>query len=188
MKLTPPQEALLGYMEGQSEARWAAGWLSHLDEALQGDPAYDWLVEQAGGTWHYSPELLPPEERVNGRDLVWVRHVHGGSPSKVMPKLKGHVPTKTPLMREAIILGLAHLEQTYPGDGFLSNHIQFVLEDMYENAFHGMDWDMRGPFAKAFDRAMDQLRAEGIIIREDANLIENRLFIYAESSDDDSGE
>lgn len=71
MDLTPAQEALLGYMEGQSEARWSAGWLSHLDEALQGDAAYDWLVQQAGGTWRHSDKPLPEDECIGGRDLVW---------------------------------------------------------------------------------------------------------------------
>lgn len=48
---TAPRMALHGYMEGVSEARWAAGWLYNLQFALLKDEAYEWLVEAAGGWW-----------------------------------------------------------------------------------------------------------------------------------------
>ena len=68
----PARMALLGYMEWASEERWCAGWLRHLHEALQGDPAYDWLVSNAGGTWAYPEEAEGEAQNVNGRMLVWV--------------------------------------------------------------------------------------------------------------------
>lgn len=73
--LTPPQRALLGYMEGASEARWAAGWLVSLHESLKGDEAYDWLVEQAGGTFVHGSEAKPGAEvqNCNGRMLAFVK-------------------------------------------------------------------------------------------------------------------
>lgn len=57
---TPAQKALLGYMEGASEERWSAGWLTGLHTALLGDSAYEWLVEAAGGwfTGHYPTEFV----------------------------------------------------------------------------------------------------------------------------------
>jgi len=55
-KVTPQQGALLGYMQGESEARWCAGWLIDLHTALLGDKAYEWLVEEAGGWFTYTDE------------------------------------------------------------------------------------------------------------------------------------
>ena len=58
----PPAEALLGYMKWfseerwcVSEERWCAGWLIglHVEMARLDDPAYKWLVEQAGGWWRW---------------------------------------------------------------------------------------------------------------------------------------
>ena len=49
----PPAQALLGYMKWWSEERWCAAWLIHLhtEMARINDPAFNWLVEQAGGWW-----------------------------------------------------------------------------------------------------------------------------------------
>jgi hypothetical protein len=49
----PPAQALLGYMKWFSEERWCAAWLIHLhtEMARADDPAFNWLVEQAGGWW-----------------------------------------------------------------------------------------------------------------------------------------
>jgi hypothetical protein len=49
----PPAQALLGYMKWWSEERWCAGWLIglHTELARAEDPAFNWLVEQAGGWW-----------------------------------------------------------------------------------------------------------------------------------------
>ena len=49
----PPAKALMGYMKWWSEERYCAGWLVDLHHALAraDDPAFDWLVEQAGGWW-----------------------------------------------------------------------------------------------------------------------------------------
>lgn len=43
--------ALLAYMEHYSESRYAAGWLSRLDETIAEDPVGKWLIETAGGVW-----------------------------------------------------------------------------------------------------------------------------------------
>lgn len=56
------KSALLTYMEGTSELRWSAGWLSDLHLELRGDKAYDWLVQQAGGTFTYRDEFATLEE------------------------------------------------------------------------------------------------------------------------------
>lgn len=69
MNYSPAQMALLGYMEGASEERWCAGWLSDLHLALLGDPAYEWLVGQSGGYWQYGGAGSP---NVNGRLLDFV--------------------------------------------------------------------------------------------------------------------
>lgn len=47
----PQAHALLGYMNRCSEERWCAGGLIglHTEMARINDPAFDWLVEQAGG-------------------------------------------------------------------------------------------------------------------------------------------
>ncbi len=49
----PAAQALLGYMKWFSEERWCAGWLIGLqvEMARLADPAFKWLVEQAGGWW-----------------------------------------------------------------------------------------------------------------------------------------
>jgi hypothetical protein len=49
----PPARALLGYMKWWSEEGHCAGWLIdlHLTMARADDPAFSWLVEQAGGWW-----------------------------------------------------------------------------------------------------------------------------------------
>lgn len=49
----PAAQALLGYMKWFSEERWCAGWLIglHVEMARLDDPAFKWLVEQAGGWW-----------------------------------------------------------------------------------------------------------------------------------------
>jgi hypothetical protein len=49
----PPAQALMGYMKWWSEERHCAGWLIDLHRVLAraDDPAFDWLVEQAGGWW-----------------------------------------------------------------------------------------------------------------------------------------
>jgi hypothetical protein len=49
----PPAQALLGYMKWYSEEWWCAGWLIGLHTGLARveDPAFNWLVEQAGGWW-----------------------------------------------------------------------------------------------------------------------------------------
>jgi hypothetical protein len=49
----PPAQALLGYMKWFSEERWCAGWLIGLqtEMARSNDPAFNRLVEQAGGWW-----------------------------------------------------------------------------------------------------------------------------------------
>lgn len=56
---SPAQKALAGYMAGESEARWCAGWLDHLHFELLGDDAYEWLVEAAGGWFTYYNEFVP---------------------------------------------------------------------------------------------------------------------------------
>lgn len=55
--MIPARKALLRYMEGESELRWCAGWLLDLHVALLGDPAYEWLVLQAGG-WFTSDDVF----------------------------------------------------------------------------------------------------------------------------------
>jgi hypothetical protein len=49
----PPAQALLGYMKWWSEEGHCAGWLIDLHTAMAraDDPAFSWLVEQAGGWW-----------------------------------------------------------------------------------------------------------------------------------------
>jgi hypothetical protein len=66
--LSAPQKALLSFMESQSEERFAAGWLSSLDQALKGDDAFDWLVEEAGGYWIWDKDA----PLIEGRSLLWV--------------------------------------------------------------------------------------------------------------------
>ena len=75
-ELTPAQKALIGYMEGQSELRWAAGWLSDLHTALLGDEAYEWLVEAAGGTFRHAQidrtEVIRPTPLMGPtRKIIW---------------------------------------------------------------------------------------------------------------------
>lgn len=49
----PAAQALLGYMKWWSEEHYCAGWLIELQNVLAraDDPAFSWLVEQAGGWW-----------------------------------------------------------------------------------------------------------------------------------------
>jgi hypothetical protein len=49
----PPAQALLGYMKWWSEEGHCAGWLIDLQLAMAraDDPAFSWLVEEAGGWW-----------------------------------------------------------------------------------------------------------------------------------------
>jgi len=65
LPLGPPQKALLGYMRWWSEDTYCAGWLHDLENAMVGDSAYDWLVEQAGGTftWTDNGEVFVPSGR-----------------------------------------------------------------------------------------------------------------------------
>jgi len=70
MALTSAQKALIGYMEGQSEARWCAGWLSDLETALLGDEAYEWLVEAAGGTFR-NAKIDHVESMTSPRKVIW---------------------------------------------------------------------------------------------------------------------
>lgn len=92
------------------------------------------------------------------------------------------VPTKTAPMREAIILTLAKMARKYGTDeGFLSSQIMFEMEILAGRggAYEGVDWDMRGPYGKAYERAHQQLRDEGIIVihPRDPNYIEYILAI-----------
>lgn len=68
---TPQERALLVFMEAESESRWCAGWLHDLHLELKGDPAYDWLVEQAGGYWTWAGEGEEGAVNVSGRILKW---------------------------------------------------------------------------------------------------------------------
>jgi hypothetical protein len=77
--VTPAQQALLGYMEGQSEERWSAGWLFDLQTALLGDEGYEWLVEQAGG-WFVWNESAVDRDKLGARE---VEHVFAGGWERV---------------------------------------------------------------------------------------------------------
>ncbi|MGO9884277.1 MAG: hypothetical protein ACLPV4_14820 [Solirubrobacteraceae bacterium] len=55
----PPGQALLRYMEWWCEANSWAGWQIDLQIAMARaeDPAFNWLVEQAGGWWWWPSDV-----------------------------------------------------------------------------------------------------------------------------------
>ena len=87
------------------------------------------------------------------------------------------IPSKTQPMREAIILTFARLHTRYPEDGgFMSSHVKDEM-GLMAGRFGFADFDIRSPTGKAFDRATEQLRAEGVLTvnPDDPNEIEYRL-------------
>ena len=72
------------------------------------------------------------------------------------------VPTKTAAMREQIILALAYFKGD---DEVYSSALKFQIERQCgEEGMYSGAWDDRSPTGKAFNRAMEQLRDEGIVV------------------------
>lgn len=63
-------------MKWWSEERWCAGWLIglHIEMARAEDPAFNWLVEQAGGWWWWPDDADDVSFRAGSRaDLGGIR-------------------------------------------------------------------------------------------------------------------
>lgn len=75
------------------------------------------------------------------------------------------VPTRTAPMREAILVAFFHPEIREGGPVF-SETLQFFIEHRFADGDF-TDWDMRAPHGKAFHRALEGLRADGLLTRDD---------------------
>jgi hypothetical protein len=86
-------------------------------------------------------------------------------------------------MREAIILALAGLAHRRGLDeGFLNNDIQFEIEQMAGRGgpHEGERWDDRSATGKAYYRAREALKDDGVIVvhPKDPNSIEYILAVH----------